>query len=47
MPVTNFSIAVLMGDVKDDEIRLESEDVKRPSQNATDKALPDPAKGIL
>ena len=47
MPVTNFSIAVLMSDVQDKQIRLESTDVKGPSQNVDDKALPtDSVKGI-
>ena len=47
MPVTNFSIAVLMSDVQDKQVRLESTDVKRPSQNADDEAFPaDSVKGI-
>lgn len=47
MPVTNFSIAVLMGDVEDKEIRLGSEDVEQPSQNAKDNELPHHIKGSL
>ena len=43
MPVTNFSIAVLMGNVEDTEIV--HDDVQRPSQNTNDYALPD--QGIL
>jgi hypothetical protein len=47
MPVTNFSIAVLMGDVEDKEIRLGSEDGEQPSQNAKDNELPHHIKGSL
>ncbi|CAB3990074.1 homeobox unplugged-like [Paramuricea clavata] len=45
MPVTNFSIAVLMGDVEDKEIRLGSENVDQPSQNANDNELLHHIKG--
>ena len=45
MPVTNFSIAVLMGDVEDKEIV--SDNVEKSSQNTKDYALPDHIKGSL